>query len=196
MRIAYLIAMDFRLSPLRLRARGFSIVEVMIAAALVAVGLGSIAAMAAKTLHTLRSTRQVVAASHLLQQRIEAMRGKPWPEMANAAALAVLMQTPVASEPELAEWNVCETVTVRVPDPAAANLVADARCFTVRRQRGIVHVDQDGDFGGEPTLLVESLVTWRDSDGEHERKLRTVICRTGLTRSGVFGSALGRPRSR
>ena len=36
----------------------------------------------------------------------------------------------------------------------------------------------------------------RSSYYEHQRKLRTIVCRTGLTRSGVFGSALGRPRGR
>ena len=175
---------------------GFSIVEVMIAAALVGVGLGSIAAMAAKTLRTLRSTRQVVVSSHVLQQRIETIRGKAWPEISNASALALLMKTPTESERELTDWNPIENVTVRVPDSSAGNFVPDSRSFTVRRQRGTAHIDQNGDFGGEPTLLFENFVTWRDSDGEHERKLRTIVCRAGLTRSGVFGSALGRPRGR
>ena len=188
--------MDFRSAPTRPRSKGFSIVEVMIAAALVSVGLGSIAAMAGRTIHTLRSTRQVVAASHVLQQRIESIRGKPWPEISNATAMALLMQAPVESEQELAEWNLSENVTVRVPDSAAVNFAPDARFFTVRRQRGVARVEEGGDFGEEPTLLVESLVMWRDADGEHQRKLRTIVCRTGLTRSGVFGSALGRPRGR
>ncbi len=34
-----------------------------------------------------------------------------------------------------------------------------------RRQRGRVHIDQGGDFGDEPTLLVETFVTWREADG-------------------------------
>ena len=166
----------------------------MIATALVSVGLGSIAAMAAKTMHTLRSTQQVAASSHVLQQRIETIRGKPWPEISNAAALALLLREPTESEGEFPEGSLAERITVRVPDTAAANLAADARSFTVRRQHGVAHADDGGDFGDEPMLLFESLVTWRDADGEHERKLRTVVCRTGLTRSGVFGSALGRPR--
>lgn len=188
--------MDFHSPPMRPHSKGFSIVEVMIAAALVSVGLGSIAGMAGRTIHTLRSTRQVVAASHVLQQRIETIRGKPWPEISNATAMAHLMQTPVESEQELAEWNLREIVTVRVPDAAAVNFVPDARLFTVRRQRGAARIEEAGDFSDEPTLLVESVVMWRDADGEHQRKLRTIVCRTGLTRSGVFGSALGRPRGR
>ena len=186
--------MILRQPPTPARPRGFSIVEVMIATALVSVGLGSIAAMAAKTMHTLRSTQQVAASSHVLQQRIETIRGKAWPEISNAAALALLLRVPTESEAEFPDGTLAERITVRVPDTAAANLAADARAFTVRRQHGTAHADDGGDFGDEPMLLFESLVTWRDADGEHQRTLRTIVCRTGLTRSGVFGSALGRPR--
>ena len=34
---------------------------------------------------------------------------------------------------------------------------------------------------------------YMDPDGKHLRTLRTIVCRSGLTRNGIFGSRIGRP---
>ena len=153
--------------------------------------MGSIAAMATKTFRTLRSTRQVVASSHVLQQRVESIRARPWSEFSNATALALLMQAPTESEREHADRNFRETVTISRPDAPGTAFVAGEQSFTVERQHGRTRIVESGDLGNEPTLLVESLVRWRDADGPHQRRLRTIVCRAGLTRSGIFGSDLG-----
>lgn len=175
---------------------GFTMIEVLVAALLVAIGLGSVLTMNVKTMRTLRATRQAAASSQLLQQRVEAIRGRAWPEVSTAAALALLMQSPTESEKELADAGVIELIEVSVPEAAAAGRpAAGARSFSIRRQRGTARIVEAGDFAQEPTLLFEDSVAWRDVDGEHERRLRTIVCRAGLTRSGIFGSALGRPRA-
>ena len=171
----------------------FTILEVMVAALLIALATGSIMAMNAKAIQTLHATGQAAASSQILQQRIEMIRSKPWPEISNSTALAGLMQTATESEKELADTGFRELMKVSVPSTASGEISAGSQSFTIRRERGRARIDEAGDLGAEPVLLLESSLTWRDYHGPHERRLRTVICRAGLTRSGVFGSALGRP---
>lgn len=173
--------------------QGVTIVEVLVAALLIFLGLGSIFAMNAQSIHSLRSTRQAAASSLVIQQRIETFRDKPWPEISNSTALVGLMQSPTESEPELSDAGLSEFITISAPADPAANAGDGSRPFSVVRQRGAVRVSEAGDLGTEPMLLVEVVVTWRNAQGAHERRMRTILCRTGLTRSGIFGNALGRP---
>jgi Tfp pilus assembly protein PilV len=167
--------------------------EVMVSALLITVGLGSILAINARTVHTLRATRQAAVASQILQQRVETLRDKPWPQIASAAALAHTMATPTESESELAEGKVDEVLNISPAVPSATGPAKGAHSFQVRRKDGAVQIEQDDDLSKEATLLVSSSVTWKDPSGVHQRSLRTIICRAGLTRSGIFGSGLGRP---
>ena len=163
-------------------------VEVLVAALLIFMSLGGIFAMNARSLHILRSTRQVTASSLMAQQRLEILRTRPWPEFSNSTALAQLMQTPTESEKELADAQPIETVTVAVPGGSGA-----ATSFSVQRRGGVVYTTAIGDLSTEPMLLVTARVQWHELQGTQDRARRTVIYRSGLTRSGIFGSALGRP---
>lgn len=176
------------------RARAFTLVEVLIASLLVCVGIGSIVAMNAESLHTLRAARQAAVASQLLQQRVEQMRNLPWAHTANATALAELVRTATASEQEFA-GEISETIDVspllgseRGPEPAGSLM------FRVSRRGADVRIERDGDLALFGTLLVESTVRWIDRGRPAERSQRCVICRAGLTRSGIFGGSLGRVR--
>ncbi len=179
-------------TPAFIANRGFTILEVMVSAALVALGLGSILTMSAQSIQTLRAARQVAAGSQILQQRIEAIRSGTWPEISSAVALARLMETPAPSEVELGSAGVTEFLTLSVPAPDGI-ATSSARSFRLRRAGGAVTVEMDGDFSSEPTLLLESVVVWQGKAGPQRRALRTILCRAGLTRSGVFGSEVGRP---
>jgi hypothetical protein len=142
--------------------------------------------------HTLRATRQAAASSQVLQQRVEMIRAKPWPQVSSSTAVAQLMSTPTESEKELTDAHMSETLTVIVPVASANGPTATATTFTERRQDGAVTTDRSMDLGAQPTLLFEGTLTWRDVHGVHVRSLRTMVCRAGLTRSGIFGSPLGR----
>ena len=176
------------------RERAVTIVEVLVASLLILVALGSILALNTRSIHILRSTRQAVASSQILQQRIEAIRNRPWPEISNPTAFAVLLRSPAESEKELADPACTEFITVSVPD-ALGGPAAGGRVFSLQRQRGIVRVIDDADLGAEPMLVVNASLQWRGVHGTQQRMLRTIVCRNGLTRSGVFGSALGRPEA-
>src|SRR6266478_5478474 len=85
------------------RAEAFTIMEVLVATLLISIAMGSIMAMNSKAIHTLRATLQTAASSQVLQQRIEMIRARPWPEFASAPAMAVLMNMPTESEKELTD---------------------------------------------------------------------------------------------
>ena len=187
--------MTFPPATARHSRNGFTIVEVLVSALLIGVGFGSILATDVRSIRTLRCTRQAAASSQMLQQRIEAIRAAPWPEISNSTSLARLMRAATESETEVADSALTEFLQVTVPNVSPA-LGATARSFSIQRQRGFARVEQAGDFGEEPTLLFESTISWRDVQGAHQRHLRTIVCRAGLTRSGIFGSALGRASAR
>lgn len=177
---------------LRPSSPGFTIIEVMVAAALIGVATGSIIAMNSQAFRTLRASHLAAASSQVLQQRVEMIRARPWAEIASATALARLMSTPTESEPELSSARVQEAFRMSIPsDPP--NTSAGTGTFSVRRAGSVATIEESGDLSAQPTLLVEGTLTWRDGVTVRQRVLRTIVCRAGLTRSGIFGSGLGRP---
>jgi len=181
-----------RAASARAFQRGVTIIEVLASVVLILVGFCGIFAMNTRSILILRKTRQVVASSQILQERMETLRSHPWPEISNAQALALLMQTPAASGQDLADANPVESVVVTVPNLPAGTNTAEYT-FSVKRERGAVKIVQNGDLGTQPLLLVQTTVTWREMHGTQQRQLRTIIGQLGLTRSGIFGSAFGRP---
>ena len=166
-------------------------VEVLVAAMLIFISLGGIFAMNARSIHILRTTRQVTASSLMAQQRIEAIRGHPWAQISTAAGLAELLRSPTESEKELADAAPVELITLSVPPTPGAPAAADV--LRVRRQGGAVRIEDGGDLDGQSVLLVTVMVQWRGLHGTQERTRRTIVYRSGLTRSGIFGNTLGRP---
>jgi hypothetical protein len=102
------------------------------------------------------------------------------------------MRTATESEDELANVGFVEKIAVSVP-PAPGTIGPETGTFSVLRQNGAVRIVDDGDLGSEPLLLVEVTVSWQNVRGKQQRQLRTLVCRTGLTRSGIFGSEFGHP---
>jgi Tfp pilus assembly protein PilV len=171
-------------------------IETLVSIILIAMTMATIVALYVRSAKILRASREVAAASQILQQRIEMVRDRSWSEVANAQNLARLMEAPADSEGELTNVDVSEVVTVTVPDSLQTEPAETGTHFSIRRQAGQVTIVEPGQLAAAPTLLVEGTVTWTDSSGPRERKLRTVICRMGLTRSGIVGTMLGRPGGR
>jgi len=182
-------------NPARL-CRAFTLMEVMVSTLLISIAMGNILMMNLRAVRILKASREVAAASQILQQRVEIVRDRPWSEVSGSKAMAVLMKTPTDSEAELNGTHVTERLKVTVPKASEAGLVETERSFTISRSDGNVVIEQAGDFMSEPTLLLEGTTTWRDQSGVHQRVLRTVVCRFGLTRSGIVGTVIGRPGSR
>jgi hypothetical protein len=172
---------------------GVTIIEVLASALLIFLGLGGIFAMNTQSLEILRSTRLLANGSQVLQERMETLRTLPWPEVADAQALAEsVYATPAPSAAEFGSTNLVETVIVSVPN-TPGQPSPDSNTFGLRRKSGVVHIMQAGNFTSQPLLLVDMTLTWQDRENSKQRELKTIIYRSGLTRSGIFGSAFGRP---
>src|SRR5277367_6728658 len=98
------------------RESGVTIVEVMASALLIFIGLGAIFAMNTQSLEILRSTRLLANGSQVLQERMESMRSRPWPEVANAQSLSNLFAIAAPSEQELGNAELVESVVVSIPE--------------------------------------------------------------------------------
>jgi hypothetical protein len=177
------------------RECGVTIIEVLASAMLIFLGLGGIFAMNTQSLEILRSTRLLANGSQILQERMETLRNLPWPEVANAQAVAEsVFSTTAPSAAELGNANLVETVIFAVPSTPGVPS-SDNNTFVVRRRNNRVQIIQAGDFTSQPLLLVDMTVSWQDRRATKQRELKTIIYRNGLTRSGIFGSAFGRPAS-
>jgi type II secretory pathway pseudopilin PulG len=171
----------------------YILVELLVAILLISMTMATIATTYARTAKILRASREIAAASQVLQQRIEMVRARPWTELASSRNLAAVMGIPTDSEAELADTGLVETIRATVPKSSSSGLVETDQYFALTRREGSASVDQAGEFLSEPTLLLEGSVTWKGSYGVRHRYLRTVISRNGLTRSGIVGTVLGRP---
>jgi hypothetical protein len=176
------------------RESGVTIIEVLASALLIFLGLGGIFAMNTQSLEILRSTRLLANGSQVLQERLESFRNHQWPEVANSQALADLFAAPTPSEQELGGAELVESIVVSIPETPGSPK-PDNSSFSLRRRRGIVQVVQAGDLTAQPLLLVDIKLTWKERQNTKERELKTIVGRTGLTRSGIFGSAFGRPET-
>jgi hypothetical protein len=175
------------------RLRAVTIIEVLVSSMLILLSMAGIFAINTRCFHLLRSTRQTAASSQILQQRVEFLRSRPWSEISNSTALANLMLRPMESEMELGDAALAENVIVSIPPGLDAVQQQSARPFTVVRQRGTSQIPQPGDLGAEPVLLFEIVLNWRGVQKDLQRRQRALICRTGMTQSGICGSAFGRP---
>jgi Tfp pilus assembly protein PilV len=187
--------MNFHVVSARRDDAGVTIVEVLLSSVLIFIGLGSIFEMNTHSIELLRATHLTAASTQMLQERAETIRSRAWPEMSNARALAILMQTPAQSEIEMSAPALTETITMSAPQTVNGQVTPNGQSFQVQRQQGQVRILQSADLGKAPMLLADILLTWGLSPRVQRREVRVIICRTGLTRSGIFGSVFGRPTS-
>jgi len=173
------------------RQSGVTILEVLASAVVILLAVGAIFGMNAQSLQILRRTQQAAAASEILQERIEAMRTASWPDISRGATAAGLWAAPAHSAPDLADAAPVETLTVS-PASSPSLVTLNTASFRVERRAGKVKVIQNADLSPERLVLVEVSIAWRERRGIQQRQLRTLIARSGLTRSGIFGSAFGR----
>lgn len=150
--------------------------------------------MNVRSIDTLRASHQTAAASQILQERVELMRKTPWVQVACSAGMVQLMGQALPSESEVADGALVEELTVSVPQDTEEGPVPGDATFRVRHSAGTTAAELANDFTDQQAIFVEDSVTWHDHSGEHVRTLRTIICSAGLTRSGVFGSQVGRPQ--
>src|SRR5437868_7017336 len=64
-------------NPARYR-RAFTLMEVMVSTLLISIAMGNILMMNLRAVRILKASREVAAASQMLQQRVEIVRDRPW----------------------------------------------------------------------------------------------------------------------
>lgn len=102
--------MQFRLAR-NLTHAGVTLIEVVMAAGLVAIFLGSLFTMNSSAMQTIKMARQSAAASQLLQQRIESLRIANWHQVTDADWVKNNLLNSAASGIEGLK-NLSETLTV------------------------------------------------------------------------------------
>jgi prepilin-type N-terminal cleavage/methylation domain-containing protein len=173
----------------RARQSGFSLVEVVVATALVTLGLSGIYAMQGQTLQVMRSARDSGSASQLLQQRIEDLRMCNYADVTKSAGLVFLMNGSggkMDSEDELAHLrNLRESVTISTYARAGVTPVPAEQAFTVTRTNGVATASTALDLSAQTQVMVRLGVTWSDRSKSHRREFTTVMSRGGVSPRGI-----------
>lgn len=108
------------------RASGFSIVEAIIAAAVILVGLSALFAASGQSMELLKQARFSASASQIAQQRMEMLRRTGAANLLSATAVQTLMATKPDSELEMqATSNLAETLQI-TPYPSGSPIVINA----------------------------------------------------------------------
>ena len=178
--------------------QGFTLVEVVVATALVVFALAGIFAMHGQSMDVMRSARDSSSASQVLQQRVEQLRMSRFDAFATSSGLATLMDGAAGatdSEREMAGVrNFSESVTMSVfPRPGVSPVPSQS--FTVMRANGAAKVVTAGDLRSRSPVNAELVVTWTNRSGAHSREFATVISQSGVTSANVSDRADGSKKS-
>jgi Tfp pilus assembly protein PilV len=157
---------------------GFSFLEVMAAAGLVAIFLAGAFTANARGLSMIRCAKETNGASKILQQRMEQLRSASWTEVTDAATV----QGIYATAPDA--WESCnqmaESLTI-APWPA----VAGASTIQITRSSAgtATIVTDNEDLVDGPAVLVTTRVSWTGVGNRNRtRETCTVIANGGLGR--------------
>src|SRR5688500_524410 len=101
-----------------LHNQGMTIIEILASCMHMLLGVGAVFAMNTHSLQLLRKTRQAAASSQILQERVEILRSRPWPEVSRAQAVANWWGTPTESAPDLADSDPTETLIISPAPPS------------------------------------------------------------------------------
>ena len=168
---------------------GFSLVEVVVATALVTLGLSGIYAMQGRTLQVMRSARDSGSASQLLQQRVEDLRLSEYADVAKSTGLVSLMNGSggkMESEDELTHArNLQEYVTISTYVRPGVSPIPATQSFTVTRTRGVATATSTGDLSAQSQVMVRLWVTWQDRFKTQRREFATVLSRGGVSPRGI-----------
>jgi len=180
-----IIVMSLLLHKKRLGA--FSMVDVMVAVAVVALGITALFAANNRSTLMLRSSKQAAVASKCLQQRIEQLRSYNWSEVTDAGSLQSLYATPPLPSVEIPGF--AEKVTISAFTPATstestAPAPAAPLLVVIRDATGAVSLDSDApDLVDGIGVRVDVQITWPGPGGDsRKRETSVVIANGGLGR--------------
>jgi prepilin-type N-terminal cleavage/methylation domain-containing protein len=160
---------------------GFTLVEMMVACAIIAFGIASIYLLNSQCLAVLKSAKDEASASQVLQQRIEQLRIANWQRVTSTTWIRDnLLNTSADGSNPLT--NLAETVVV-TPYNSSSTPVPNPNKFT--RTAGVAAAD-----GGNTSLLNETgvqvmwKITWNGvpNGKSHKRETMTVLGKGGIAK--------------
>ena len=167
----------------------FTLVEVMVAAALVGLGLGGIYIIQAQSMEVVRAAFHSSSASQVLQQRIEGLRLSDFETVATSTGVVALMNGTAGGTNSEAEMtgikNFRESVTISNFAPPGVTPEPPLQAFTVTRTNKIATASTNLSLATEPLLKVRLQVQWEDRKGVHQRAFSTVLSKLGINPVGV-----------
>jgi hypothetical protein len=151
---------------------GFALAEAVVAAAIAVIALGGFYASTQQAGRVLRMGKEVVLASEMLQQRIEALRYAPqWTNVTTAAGIASIVAAPTGAAANFG--NVTETYTVSGYPSGSA--------LTVTRSPRGTFTNNGVDLSSISCVKLTVTATWTGiGNVQRSRQLSTIIFKGGL----------------
>jgi len=158
--------------------RGVTILEAVIAGAIMAMFMGGLFQMSARNVQLLKSGKESFAATVVLEERMEQLRSGKWPEITSSAYLTTILSTAPSSSAALPA--LAEQISISAYPPPASPTASNS---TARNAAGAVAV-----LSSNPALASAELVranfraTWSGTPGGRTRirEISTVIAKRGL----------------
>jgi prepilin-type N-terminal cleavage/methylation domain-containing protein len=173
-----------RKSPLSyLSAAGFTLVEVMVSTAVVAVFMTGMFALNSQALKVLRSSQGVISAEESNRGRLDKMRNAPFDAMLDPSYISgTVLASAGNTFPSLDGLTIVIQVSA-YPLPASASTAAPTVIVT-RNSSGTVTVTKagDGTLDNEKIVMITTTSTWTQ-DG----KTRTHQSYTLANKNGISG---------
>jgi hypothetical protein len=141
--------------------------------------MGGLFQMNALNLRTMRSGRETVAASLVLQERLDQVRNTTWANVSDAAYLKSILDAGASSStglPQLTEQITISAYPVATPVPTAAVVTRAGGSATI--------VSSNADLAKKRMVRADVSITWKSSAGSktRTRALSTIIAEGGIVR--------------
>jgi hypothetical protein len=164
----------------RSRNSGAVIVEALAAAMIIGLFMGGLFEINALNVKTVRAGKETVAASLVLQERLDQLRNRTWASVSDAASLQTLLAAQAASSTPLAQLT--EQITVAaypVTAPAPTSVVV-----TRAANGSTATVSSNAALAKLPTVRADVTITWSSSarGKTRTRTLSTIIAEGGILR--------------
>jgi hypothetical protein len=169
-----------------LRAKGFTLVDVMGAVLVIGLALSGVFVANTRALGMIKSAKQAAVASKCLQQRIEQIRNYNWTQVTDAVAMQDLYGTPPLPSIELPGFSEQVTISAYTPPiPPASPTVPTAPFLQITRGNDgtVALVSDNANLVSQPEVRVDVQITWPGPNAvTRTRETSVVVANGGIGR--------------